>query len=684
MVDYNYINQTNRTILFDEINPNRNNILTLMGDMDSGEGLSDDVIKEIDDCLSVSSYAEFLHKFDPTIYMKINLEDESIIFLDEAPTHETDDIITIKLNNENKLISKFSKMLDNESITSNFNNSPIDLADSLVPEQEQKKFIQLRREMKESFIMHHYDKAEDILDLLINKYNRPMLLLQLFLNESKACLFETDKENHDLINLKNIQNTQIGIVNISEKFFDMEPLIPDNRLKEFEEFIISFLTSSTRGNKLYFLFNLLAYNRNSLNRVEDYVSLYNRSLEFYCAIIKSLWNRMEPLIQTMLGIKAFFSQYTVKNGLMPPELLITNCSIESLVNERARLRLECYFETVNYKWYYASAIWYAIIPRLKFVHASKKEITRERFLGHEAEEDSAYNSVEPISLLLEVLCSFRIQTFISAKASASSDFKSFSKEGVALFEDSFMPLKNIDNNSYIIPCMPNLTIMSKEDCRTMIGRKCIYKEFEKCNILPSDYKQIWLGGIYIEASFVAAGLFAAYQCPSYLMEQFPGRVNNMMPGVSYRIMEDDNNKVTVTSMKKEIFAYNEKFIRSVQQKAYGVVLAPDKNGVIVLADSTMSALHGGKDKIATVQVMTFIERILRQATQDFREDLIKEFFLNRPDSLYSEWLKSKKYINAIIHEGESLSYQLKDKEHTCIIELVLNETLKRERVDLSR
>ncbi|HHU72740.1 MAG TPA: hypothetical protein GXZ21_12010, partial [Clostridiales bacterium] len=143
----NYINQTNRTILFDKINPNKYNLLTLIGDLDSNEGLSDDVIKEIDDCLLVTSYSEFLYKFDPTIYMKLNLENESVVFLENAPTYEANDLITINMNKDNKLISKLSNMLDNEVVIDYSNSSLLDIDDSLVSEQEIKAFVQLRREM---------------------------------------------------------------------------------------------------------------------------------------------------------------------------------------------------------------------------------------------------------------------------------------------------------------------------------------------------------------------------------------------------------------------------------------------------------------------------------------------------------------------------------------------------------
>ena len=59
----NEISQTNRTILFEEINPNKNDILTLIGDVENYESLSDEKIEEINNELLVSSFEEFLEKF---------------------------------------------------------------------------------------------------------------------------------------------------------------------------------------------------------------------------------------------------------------------------------------------------------------------------------------------------------------------------------------------------------------------------------------------------------------------------------------------------------------------------------------------------------------------------------------------------------------------------------------------
>lgn len=59
------ITQTNRTILFAEMNPERLNLLTLIGDVRGKNSLDDDKIKEINEELLVGSFDEFMESFHP-------------------------------------------------------------------------------------------------------------------------------------------------------------------------------------------------------------------------------------------------------------------------------------------------------------------------------------------------------------------------------------------------------------------------------------------------------------------------------------------------------------------------------------------------------------------------------------------------------------------------------------------
>ncbi len=59
------INQTNRTMLFEEINPEKLDLITLVGDVRGIDSLSDDKIREISQHLLVRSFDEFLNRFTP-------------------------------------------------------------------------------------------------------------------------------------------------------------------------------------------------------------------------------------------------------------------------------------------------------------------------------------------------------------------------------------------------------------------------------------------------------------------------------------------------------------------------------------------------------------------------------------------------------------------------------------------
>lgn len=62
------IRQTNRTILFEEINPEKMDLPTLVGDVRGIDSLSDEKIKEMNEALLVGSFDEFITKFEPVVY----------------------------------------------------------------------------------------------------------------------------------------------------------------------------------------------------------------------------------------------------------------------------------------------------------------------------------------------------------------------------------------------------------------------------------------------------------------------------------------------------------------------------------------------------------------------------------------------------------------------------------------
>ena len=76
----NTITQTNRTILFEEINPEKLNLLTLVGDVRGVNSVSDDKIREINNALLVRSFDEFLEKFAPVVYSYFDANNQKVIY----------------------------------------------------------------------------------------------------------------------------------------------------------------------------------------------------------------------------------------------------------------------------------------------------------------------------------------------------------------------------------------------------------------------------------------------------------------------------------------------------------------------------------------------------------------------------------------------------------------------------
>ena len=106
------ITQTNRTILFTEMNPERLNLLTLIGDVRGKSSLDDDKVKEINDELLVGSFEEFMEKFSPVVYSWCDATTGNIQYSLKKPETIPPNCITeIPLNESNDLLNMLVTLL---------------------------------------------------------------------------------------------------------------------------------------------------------------------------------------------------------------------------------------------------------------------------------------------------------------------------------------------------------------------------------------------------------------------------------------------------------------------------------------------------------------------------------------------------------------------------------------------
>lgn len=145
------IDQTNRTILFDVINPEVENLSVLMtGTEENISSLTDEKIKAINEALLVGSFDEFLKKFKPTIYSYFdtnNMPQHSLV----KPVGIPDMFVKkIVLDRNNRILKMFTSMMDRKK-SSNATNVTFDyeaVTKMLAPEKALKEMQKIKMEIR--------------------------------------------------------------------------------------------------------------------------------------------------------------------------------------------------------------------------------------------------------------------------------------------------------------------------------------------------------------------------------------------------------------------------------------------------------------------------------------------------------------------------------------------------------
>ena len=158
----NEINQTNRTILFEEINGEKLDLLTLIDEIGSFESLEDEKIKEINNHLLVKSFDEFLEKFEPKIYSYYDANSKNIMYLLEKPEGIPQEFITeISIDKGNTFFKMLNTLIDsrksqgNKNVDFKFEN----ILELISPKKVMEDIKQIRKEIAYTF--SKYEELDD-------------------------------------------------------------------------------------------------------------------------------------------------------------------------------------------------------------------------------------------------------------------------------------------------------------------------------------------------------------------------------------------------------------------------------------------------------------------------------------------------------------------------------------------
>jgi len=453
------ITQTNRTLLFSEINPERLNLLTLIGDVRGKNSLDDDKIKEINEELVVSGFNDFLDKFSPVVYSWCDASSESIQYSLVKPENIPDSCVTeIPLNESNDLLNMLITLLDAKDAQglANVDFGFSNVLDMISPKKIMEDIRQVRREIQYTYGKYMEldegdpkrldlgDKLNYQFEQASKNYNNVLAMLPLAIEDIKTRLLLGDGETK-----QGGQDFKAGLLSMGEdgelKILEMKQE-ESTRLAVVDDHINTSLIETFKEDYDELNENPSDYVRDLVVRtfcplsstmesnVDRKVEVhnYNNYLEFYKKSKDDFVKAVKPLIEKILGVKTFFDQYKVKEKGMQPKLLITNTSLDLLVKSSNLPRLLTYLNTTNDKNEFENTVWFGIVPDVELTQTGGGKLHRIRFAGNQKVENQGTNSMESLAALMNALLPYKITTFFSFRTGEETSFSYIATEGIGI------------------------------------------------------------------------------------------------------------------------------------------------------------------------------------------------------------------------------------------------------------
>lgn len=714
------ITQTNRTILFEEINPEKDDLLTLVGDIRGVNSLNDDKIKEINEKLLVGNFEEFLDKFQPTVYSFFNAHNQKVMYTLKRPENIPDNCVTpIPITMENDFLKMLLTLIETKGAQgiANVDFKFENILDMISPKKIMDDIRQSRKEIQ--YVYGQYEELDegdpkklDIGDNLnymfeqaSQNYNNVMAMLPLAIEDIKTRLLlgatEAQKDGEifkagllsmgndgelKILEASKQENTQLAVVDdkvnagLIDAFKDDYQALNEEQSDYVCELVVRTycpLTSTLESNI----------------DVEKEVANYNNYLEFYKQTKDDFVKVVKPLIEKILGVKTFFDQYSVKEKAMTPKLLITNNKLDMQVKATNLPRLVTFLNTINDKNDFDNTVWFGIVPDIALDNKSGQKLNRVRFAGNEKVKKEDLNTMESLSVLLNTIHPYRISLFFSFQTGEDTTFNHVATEGIEKFKEKCMPLTRQDYSEFAIPCIPNITIIPKDKSELIIDKKMLLQDDGNASLSKEkeDILKLWIEGVYIGGAYQAAGMTAAWQCPEYLKERFSD-TNMEYPGVRFDIEAADHNLKVTSTMAKEISGFTNAIKNSINHNNFGFIFSSenaqvggkDIKKVMIYKARSLQVSENEFEPIYKTLVTTYIERMLRFYTNDFKQDNILKFFSNNPNSQKSKWIANKEFVNSILHEGDDLGFDIDEKQGICNIEITFNNNVKNLKVEMTR
>lgn len=698
-VDLNFIKQTNKTILFSEVNNEKVSLSNILTSIDSEvEDIGDETLNEINKELLVESFDEFLQKFDPVIYSYFTT-DRRIAYSMEKPAGISENaLFTIHLNKNNDCLNMLINLIESRKSSSakNAEFNYVEFLEKISPKNIVNKAKNLRKDLHYLYdkysLLDEESPEREVLENKLNEnfheirkvYNNPTAIIPLAMEDIRKRL------NPSLGGESNIRKIEAAVSrfdNDGTLIVEKVNLLPakssnenesntENQLSEIIGYDYEEVSQSSNDyvkGLLVRTFSPMSIENNNEINLEVETQNYNDYLELMKYDKENFINVASPLIQTILGVRQFFEQYDVKEKRMSSKLLITNCSLSLLLDKEEKFNV--FLKSTNAKRATENAFWFAIVPEVSIQDKKVEKVSGP--FGNAKKKSSDKNNenetkFEELLRFLNIARDNEMQVFFNFISNNRTTFNSIASTGVSIFKDKFEALENKSFSEYAVPCYPNFMVVNENKSKTTIGNKLFFNG--ESTDVTEEGVAIQIKGIYIGAAYVAAGLVAAYQCSSYLKERFKSKAAPNLPGVRFDIeakigMEDNNLKVK-TTMPREISGYTEAVINEILDSP-GFAFSSDfyvgdEDKVTVLQARNCVKTSNGFEPIYRNTASNYIMKVLRVNTNGDSNKL-KAFFTDAPDSPKNQWKQYEAYINGISQTGDQYKFEQENDDFNVIL-----------------
>ena len=190
--------QTNRTLLIEEIAPDKNNLISIIQYSEQKKSLSDEEIHRIHESLEVSSFEEVIEKFRPQIYMSLDTDRLFAEFYNKVPLGMESTFEIIPLCKDNTFLDETVKLMENKKKRKYVLSTFQDFSNCLLPSLSPENFYQMRKLLMKAVMANDEPQAERILSEMTECYDDGLFLIKTYLTESYKYIQEAVNDNENM------------------------------------------------------------------------------------------------------------------------------------------------------------------------------------------------------------------------------------------------------------------------------------------------------------------------------------------------------------------------------------------------------------------------------------------------------------------------------------------------------